>query len=83
MMEYLENGNIVNSVNYPSVSAPRVSGCERICVLSKADTMDNVKNAITGAEQFNSKTRRRYYLLLLMLSLQMLLRFKLLTVFLA
>lgn len=60
MMEYLENGNIVNSVNYPSVSAPRVSGCERICVLSKADTMDNVKNAITGAEQFNSKTRGNY-----------------------
>lgn len=60
MMEYLENGNIVNSVNYPSVSAPRVSGCERICVLSKADAMDGVKNAITGAEQFNSKTRGNY-----------------------
>ncbi|MEI3161937.1 MAG: 3-phosphoglycerate dehydrogenase family protein [Lachnospirales bacterium] len=60
MMEYLEKGNIVNSVNYPAVSAPMVAGCERICVLSKADAMDAVKNAITGAEQFNAKTRGNY-----------------------
>ena len=60
MMEYLEKGNIVNSVNYPAVSAPMVVGCERICVLSKADAMDAVKNAITGAEQFNAKTRGNY-----------------------
>lgn len=31
---YLENGNIVNSVNYPSLSLPR-SGVNRICILSK------------------------------------------------
>lgn len=60
MMEYLEKGNIVNSVNYPAVSAPMVAGCERICVLSKADAMDAVKNVITGAEQFNAKTRGNY-----------------------
>lgn len=60
MMEYLENGNIVNSVNYPALSAPRVEGCERICVLSKADAMDAVKNVISGAEQFVSKTRGNY-----------------------
>lgn len=60
MMEYLEKGNIVNSVNYPAVSAPMVAGCERICVLSKADAMDAVKNTITGAEQFNAKTRGNY-----------------------
>lgn len=60
MMEYLEKGNIVNSVNYPAVSAPMVSGCERICVLSKSDVMDDVKNAISGAEQFTSKTRGNY-----------------------
>lgn len=60
MMEYLEKGNIVNSVNYPAVSAPMISGCERICVLSKADAMDAVKNAISGAEQFNAKTRGNY-----------------------
>lgn len=60
MMEYLEKGNIVNSVNYPSVSAPAVAGCERICVLSKADAMDAVKNAIDGAEQFTARTRGNY-----------------------
>lgn len=60
MMEYLEKGNIVNSVNYPAVSAPMVAGCERICVLSKADAMDAVKNVISGAEQFNAKTRGNY-----------------------
>ncbi len=60
MMEYLEKGNIVNSVNYPSLSAPMVAGCERVCVLSKADAMDAVKNAISGAEQFASKTRGNY-----------------------
>lgn len=60
MMEYLEKGNIVNSVNYPAVSAPMVEGCERICVLSKAESMDDVKNAISGACQFNAKTRGNY-----------------------
>lgn len=60
MMEYLEKGNIINSVNFPAVSAPRVSGTQRVCVLSKADAMDAVKNAIDGAEQFVAKTRGNY-----------------------
>ncbi|MBQ8351384.1 MAG: 3-phosphoglycerate dehydrogenase [Clostridia bacterium] len=32
--DYLENGNIVNSVNFPKVSMPR-SGAQRICVLHR------------------------------------------------
>ncbi len=60
MMEYLEKGNIVNSVNFPAVSAPMIAGCERVCVLSKADAMDAVKDAISGAEQFTAKTRGNY-----------------------
>lgn len=60
MMEYLEQGNIVNSVNYPCVSAPRVAGTKRVCVLSKAEATDSVKNAITGASQLVSKTRGNY-----------------------
>jgi D-3-phosphoglycerate dehydrogenase len=32
--EYLENGNIINSVNYPNVTAAR-AGDKRICVLHK------------------------------------------------
>lgn len=38
--DYLKNGNIVNSVNYPSVSGPK-TGVARICVLHK-----NVANMI-------------------------------------
>lgn len=35
IMAYLENGNIVNSVNYPNCSAPRIAGKARVCVLHK------------------------------------------------
>ena len=34
LIDYLENGNIVNSVNMPAVSCPRTSGA-RICVIHK------------------------------------------------
>ncbi len=34
--EYLENGNIINSVNYPAISLPR-SGDKRICVIGRHD----------------------------------------------
>lgn len=34
VIDYLENGNIVNSVNMPAVSCPRTSGA-RICVIHK------------------------------------------------
>lgn len=34
VIDYLENGNIVNSVNMPSVSAPRNGGA-RICIIHK------------------------------------------------
>jgi D-3-phosphoglycerate dehydrogenase len=40
LVDYIENGNITNSVNYPAVSAPR-EGKARICVLHK-----NVANMI-------------------------------------
>jgi len=39
--DYLENGNIVNSVNFPNVSSERASG-DRICVLHK-----NVPNTLS------------------------------------
>ena len=35
IMAYLEDGNIVNSVNYPNCSAPRIAGKARVCVLQK------------------------------------------------
>lgn len=35
IMAYIEDGNIVNSVNYPNCSAPRIAGKARVCVLHK------------------------------------------------
>ena len=35
--EYIENGNIINSVNLPAVSLPRTAGAQRICVIHKND----------------------------------------------
>ena len=34
LIDYIENGNIVNSVNYPNVSGPRNTPC-RVCILHK------------------------------------------------
>ncbi len=45
LVEYLECGNIRNSVNYPAVSIPH-NGAARICVLHK--NIPNVLNSITG-----------------------------------
>ncbi len=45
LVEYLECGNIRNSVNYPAVSIPH-NGAARICVLHK--NVPNVLNSITG-----------------------------------
>ncbi len=50
LVDYLENGNIVNSVNFPNVSAPR-SGAARVCVLAKnsADLLAKVTAAASAA----------------------------------
>lgn len=45
LMEYIEKGNIVNSVNLPNVSMP-MSGDERICVIHK--NVPAVINKISG-----------------------------------
>ncbi len=42
LMDYIENGNVTNSVNYPSVSGPK-TGVARICILHK-----NVANMIAS-----------------------------------
>ena len=53
LVEFLENGNIKNSVNYPNVSMPH-SGDKRICVMHR-----NIPNIITalsgvlGSENIN------------------------------
>ena len=45
LVDYIENGNIVNSVNLPEISMPR-SGETRICVIHK--NIPNMLNAITS-----------------------------------
>lgn len=46
LKDYIENGNIVNSVNFPNVSAPR-TGKTRITILHK-----NISNMIAKASAF-------------------------------
>ncbi|MDD6479257.1 MAG: phosphoglycerate dehydrogenase [Oscillospiraceae bacterium] len=45
LIDYIENGNIVNSVNLPEVTMPR-SAEHRICVIHK--NIPNMLNSITG-----------------------------------
>lgn len=42
VIDYIENGNIVNSVNFPTVSEPRKSKC-RVCIIHK-----NVPNMLAS-----------------------------------
>lgn len=56
--DYLENGNIVNSVNLPCLSKERTQGT-RVCVIAKnADTDAIVKAA--GSDDFATATRGEY-----------------------
>ncbi|MBR3908636.1 MAG: phosphoglycerate dehydrogenase [Clostridia bacterium] len=45
LVDYIENGNIVNSVNLPEVTMPR-SGDQRVCVIHK--NIPNMLTKITG-----------------------------------
>ena len=49
LKDYLENGNVVNSVNYPAAKAPRTTAC-RVTILHK-----NVANMIATATSFISE----------------------------
>lgn len=60
--EYLENGNIINSVNYPAISLPR-SGDTRFCVMHKnvSELLKNVLAELNGnVENMLSKSRGDY-----------------------
>ena len=46
LADFLENGNIVNSVNFPTVSMPR-GGVQRLCLAHK--NIPNVIASITSA----------------------------------
>lgn len=53
LADYLENGNITHSVNFPDVSAPRTTSC-RICVLHRnIPNMLSALSACISAEGIN------------------------------
>ena len=50
LIDFLENGNIVNSVNYPALTAQRAAA-KRVCVLASADVdVAKVVAAVPGAK---------------------------------
>ncbi len=60
--DYIENGNIVNSVNYPCLSLDRAEGTKRVCVLSKnvEDISKAVMAEVSGVAGSASKARGEY-----------------------
>lgn len=63
MTDYIENGIIVNSVNYPRLTMGRAAGKARVCVLYKADSVAAAKAAAvfgSRAVQSASAVRGNY-----------------------
>lgn len=60
--DYIENGNIVNSVNFPCLSLERLAGTKRVCVLSKnvEDIAKAVLAEVSGVAGNATKTRGDY-----------------------
>lgn len=48
LRDYIENGNIVNSVNYPAVNLGPLNGDNRVCVLTKGVEVSDVVAALKG-----------------------------------
>ncbi len=65
LMEYLENGNIRNSVNFPAVSMPR-NGFARICLIHRniPNTISKLSGALAGVginiENMQSKAKKNF-----------------------
>ena len=55
--EYLENGNIINSVNYPAISLPR-SGDKRICIMHR-NVPERLHDALEGMTVVGMLTKSR------------------------
>lgn len=47
--QYLEHGNVVNSVNLPCVTKDRADGCARLTVITNGDTSESVFATLSGA----------------------------------
>ena len=65
LIDYLENGNITHSVNFPDVSAPRTTAC-RICVLHRnvPNMLASLSSVVSGEginiETLLNKSRKEY-----------------------
>lgn len=59
IMDYLENGNITHSVNYPDVSL-EAPGKTKICVLAKDTAADKIISAAANVTETASKTKGGY-----------------------
>jgi len=54
IIEYIENGNIIHSVNMPVAVLPRISGDPRVCVIH--DNIPDIISKITGAVSSSGAT---------------------------
>ena len=59
VQDYLDNGNIVNSVNYPNLTMAR-SGKNRVCVLAKGADAAAIVAAVPAVAASASQTRGDY-----------------------
>lgn len=59
LSDYIENGNIVNSVNYPAVSMAK-SGAQRLCVHYKGADLAKILAAVPGVENTQSANKGEY-----------------------
>ena len=61
-VDYIENGNIVNSVNFPAVSLTK-SGKYRVCVTALADVSAQVKAALPDALSSAGGMKKGFYMI--------------------
>ena len=59
LSDYLENGNIVNSVNYPAVSMAK-AGAQRLCVHAKGADLAKIIAAVPNAVQMQSASKGEF-----------------------
>ena len=67
LWDYLENGNIVNSVNYPAVSMAK-SGMQRLCVHAKGADVAKIVAAVPNVANMQSASKGEYSYLICDLS---------------
>lgn len=63
MRDYLENGNIVNSVNFPRLDMGKAEKAGRIAVLAKNADVAAIKNAVAGTASDATKGDYSYVLI--------------------